>query len=77
MLRKNKLSRERKKVLSSRAAGGEPIRILIKGDYWRARLIGSHQAFMDYLCANRTALADGFTYWKSQAGKPYSISNKE
>ena len=60
---------------TSRAAGGEPIAVLINGDYWTARLTGSHQAFMDYLCSNREALAEGFSYWKSQAGKPYSVSS--
>lgn len=60
---------------TSRAAGGEPIRVLINGDYWTARLNGSHQAFMDYLCSNREALAPGFNYWKSQAGKPYAMSS--
>lgn len=60
---------------TSRAAGGEPIGILINGTYWTARLTGSHQAFQDYLCANRSALAEGFSYWKSQAGKPYAITS--
>ena len=60
---------------TSRAAGGEPIAVLINGTYWTARLTGSHQAFMDYLCKNRSALAEGFSYWKSQAGKPYAISS--
>ena len=60
---------------TSRAAGGEPISILINGSYWTARLQGSHQDFQDYLCANRGALAEGFSYWKSQAGKPYAISS--
>jgi len=60
---------------TSRAAGGEPIAVLINGTYWTARLTGSHQSFMDYLCANRASLAEGFSYWKSQAGKPYAISS--
>lgn len=60
---------------TSRAAGGEPIAVLINGDYWTCRLTGSHQAFMDYLCDNRDALAEGFSYWKSNKGKPYSISS--
>ena len=60
---------------TSRSAGGEPIAILINGDYWTARLQGSHQAFMSYLCANRAALAPGFTYWESNKGKPYSVSS--
>ena len=60
---------------TSRAAGGEPIRVLINGTYWTARLQGSHQAFQDYLCDNRDSLAEGFSYWKSQAGKPYAVSS--
>ena len=60
---------------TSRAAGGEPIRVLINGSYWTARLQGSHQAFQDYLCDNRDSLAEGFSYWKSQAGKPYAVSS--
>lgn len=60
---------------TSRAAGGEPIAVLINGTYWTARLTGSHQAFMDYLCSNRESLAEGFSYWKSQAGKPYAVSS--
>ena len=60
---------------TSRAAGGEPIGILINGTYWTARLTGSHQAFMDFLCENRGSLSPGFTYWKSQKGKPYAISS--
>lgn len=60
---------------SGRAAGGEPIQVLINGDYWTARLTGTHQDFMDYLCQEKDALKDGFTFWRSQKGKPYSISD--
>lgn len=60
---------------TSRAAGGEAIGVLINGTYWTARLTGSHQSFMDYLCDNRSALSPGFSYWKSQKGKPYSVSS--
>ena len=60
---------------TSKAAGGEPIKVLINNDWWTARLTGSHQAFMDFLCDNRSSLRDGFTYWKSQAGKPYSLTD--
>lgn len=60
---------------TSRAAGGEPISVLINGSFWTARLTGTHQDFMDFLCNNRDSLAAGFSYWKSQAGKPYSISS--
>lgn len=60
---------------NSRAAAGEPIKILINDDFWTARLVGSHQAFMDFLCANRSALVDGFTYWVSQKGSPYLMTD--
>jgi len=60
---------------NSRAAAGEPIKILINNDFWTARLQGSHQDFMDYLCANRSSLVDGFTYWQSQKGSPYFMTD--
>ena len=60
---------------NSRAAAGEPIKVLINNDYWTARLVGSHQAFMDYLCANKSSLKDGFTYWVSQKGSPYFLTD--
>ena len=60
---------------NSRAAAGEAIKILINNDYWTARLVGSHQAFMDYLCENRSSLVDGFTYWQSAKGSPYFITD--
>jgi hypothetical protein len=60
---------------NSRAAAGEPIKILINNDYWTARLVGSHQAFMDYLCQQKEALVDGFTYWQSEKGSPYFITD--
>ena len=62
---------------TSRAAGGEPIGVLINGALWTARLSGSHQAFMAYLCQNRAALKPGFTYWESNKGKPYTISSSQ
>jgi hypothetical protein len=60
---------------NSRAAAGEPIKILINNDFWTARLVGSHQDFMDYLCENRSSLVDGFTYWQSQKGSPYFMTD--
>ncbi len=60
---------------NSRAAAGEPIKILINNSYWTARLVGSHQAFMDYLCENRSSLIDGFTYWQSAKGSPYFLTD--
>ena len=60
---------------NSRAAAGEPIKVLINNDFWTARLQGSHQAFMDYLCTNKSSLKDGFTYWVSQKGSPYFLTD--
>lgn len=60
---------------NSRASAGEPIKFLINGDFWSARLVGSHQAFMDYLCTNKSSLVDGFTYWQSQKGSPYMMTD--
>jgi hypothetical protein len=60
---------------NSKAAAGEPIKILINNDFWTARLQGSHQDFMDYLCANKSSLVDGFTYWQSQKGSPYFMTD--
>lgn len=60
---------------NSRASAGEPIKVLINNDFWTARLQGSHQAFMDYLCANKSSLKDGFTYWVSQKGSPYMLTD--
>ena len=60
---------------NSKAAAGEPIKFLINNDFWTARLVGSHQAFMDYLCENKSSLVDGFTYWVSQKGSPYLLTD--
>ena len=60
---------------TSKAAGGERIVVLINGSMWTARLQGSHQAFMQYLCDNRSSLAPGFSYWESNKGKPYTVSS--
>ena len=60
---------------NSRSAAGEPIKILINNDFWTARLVGSHQDFMDFLCNNKSSLRDGFTYWVSQKGSPYIMTD--
>jgi hypothetical protein len=60
---------------NSKAAAGEPIKVLINNSYWTARLVGSHQAFMDYLYTQKAALVDGFTYWQSAKGSPYFITD--
>lgn len=52
-------------------SGGEEIQIRVKGEWWRARLSGSHQDFMAWLCANSTSLAVDEFYWKSQHGTNY------
>ena len=60
---------------NSRAAAGEPIKVLINNDFWTARLTGSHQSFQDFLCANKSSLVDGFVYWVSQKGSPYLMTD--
>ena len=60
---------------NSKAAAGEPIKFLINGSFWTARLQGSHQDFMDFLCENKASLENGFTYWISQKGSPYLITD--
>ena len=60
---------------NSRAAAGEPIKVLINNSFWTARLQGSHQDFMDFLCDNKSSLRDGFTYWVSQKGSPYLMTD--
>ena len=62
---------------NSRAAAGEPIKFLINNSYWTARLVGSHQDFMDYLCENTESLEGEFTYWVSQKGSPYFVAHSE
>ena len=52
-----------------------PIKILINNDFWTARLVGAHQDFMDFLCNNKSSLRDGFTYWVSQKGSPYVMTD--
>lgn len=60
---------------NSRAAAGEPIKFLINSSYWTARLVGTHQDFMDYLCANTGSLEGDFTYWVSAKGSPFLVSH--
>ena len=60
---------------NSRASSGEAIKFLINGSFWTARLVGSHQAFMDYLCANTESLEGDVTYWVSSKGSPYILSH--
>lgn len=51
--------------------GGEPISLRVNGEWWTARLSGSHQNFMEWLCANTSSLAVDELYWKSQHGTNY------
>ena len=52
-------------------SGGEEIKLRVAGEWWSARLSGSHQNFMGWLCANSAALATDELYWKSQHGTNY------
>lgn len=51
-------------------SGGEPIQFLVGGDWWTARLSGSHQALNNWLSdspgSSTTALQ-----WRSEKGTPY------
>ena len=60
---------------SSLAAGGEPIRFEINGSWWTARLTGTHQDFMTYLCANQESLKGDATYWISANGRKYFVAH--
>ena len=54
------------------AAGGEPIKLRIDGEYWTARLSGTHYAFMTWLCGENEKgnLATVIT-WQSARGTTY------
>ena len=60
---------------SSRASGGEPIKFLIDGSWWTARLTGTHQDFMNYLCVNSESLKGDATYWTSANGRKYFVAH--
>jgi len=62
---------------NSRASAGEPIRFLIDGSFWTARLVGSHQDFQDYLCDNTESLKGDATYWISNLGSPFLVSHSD
>ena len=56
----------------SLAAGGEAIQIRIQGEWWGARLSGTHSAFMTWLCGENTAgNLDGVIAWRSERGTTY------
>lgn len=52
------------------AAGGEPIRMFVDGDWWTARLSGSHQAFNAFLEGSSWGSGKN-AIWKSERGTPY------
>ena len=56
----------------SLAAGGEPIQLRIGGEWWGARLSGSHSNFMTWLCGENTAgNLNGVISWRSARGTTY------
>ena len=52
------------------AAGGEPIQLKINGEWWSARLSGSHTDFMDFLCESADGLNNSIS-WRSARGTLY------
>ena len=54
----------------SQAAGGEAIMIRVDGEWWTARLSGSHSDFMTFLCDSRDDLS-GPIAWRSERGTMY------
>ena len=52
------------------AAGGEAIQIKIQGEWWTARLSGTHYAFMTFLCGAKESLI-GTVSWRSERGTLY------
>lgn len=52
------------------AAGGEAIMIKVDGEWWTARLSGTHSAFMDFLCSSREDMR-GTIAWRSERGTIY------
>jgi hypothetical protein len=60
----------------SQAAGGEPIQLKVNGEWWTARLSGSHYAFHTFLCGARNSLY-GPVSWRSARGTLYGpVSNE-
>ena len=52
------------------AAGGEPIQLKIQGEWWTARLSGTHTAFMEFLCDSADSLYD-YVAFRSARGTLY------
>lgn len=60
----------------SQAAGGKPIQLKVNGEWWTARLSGSHYAFHTFLCGARNSLY-GPVSWRSARGTLYGpVSNE-
>ena len=60
----------------SQSAGGEPIQLKVNGEWWTARLSGSHYAFQTFLCGARNSLY-GPVSWRSARGTLYGpVSNE-
>jgi hypothetical protein len=55
---------------TSGAGGGEPIRLFVDGDWWTARLSGSHQAFNAFLKTSSWGSGEN-AIWKSEKGRSY------
>jgi len=51
-------------------AGGEPIKFIVGGKEWSARLTGSHSKFNEFLEAGNWTGGQTIL-WKSEKGKPY------
>lgn len=54
----------------SASAGGEPIRLFVDGDWWTARLSGSHQSFNAFLRSSSWGSGEN-AIWKSERGTSY------
>ena len=54
------------------ASGGEPIQVRIQGEWWAARLTGSHSNFDTFLCSqgNQNNIA-GTISWRSARGSQH------
>ena len=52
------------------AKGGEAIQMKVNGEYWTARLSGTHESFMTFLCIGRDSLT-GPIAWRSERGTSY------
>ena len=55
---------------SNGGAGGEPIRFLLGGKEWTARLTGSHYKFNEFLAAGNWNSTEPIL-WRSEKGKSY------